>query len=82
MRKPDIRELYYITHRDNLPSILELGILSHDSIQAKGVEFTPVYDEEIVSGRQLKSTPDSNSPLVLCQSLLPASQSNDVSHCP
>ena len=61
MRKPDIRELYYITHRDNLPSILELGILSHDSIQAKGVEFTPVYDEEIVSGRLLKSTPDSNS---------------------
>ena len=61
MRKPDIRELYYITHRDNLPSILELGILSHDRIQEKGVKFTPVYDEDIVSGRQLKSTPDSNS---------------------
>ena len=61
MRKPDIRELYYITHRDNLPSILELGILSHDSIQAKVVEFTPVYDEEIVSGRQQKSTPDRTS---------------------
>ena len=46
MRKPDIRELYYITHRDNLPSILELGILSHDRIQEKGVKFTPVYDED------------------------------------
>ena len=33
MPKLDIRNLYYITHVDNLPSILEKGILSHEKIE-------------------------------------------------
>ena len=33
MRQLDLRNLYYVTHRDNLPSIFEKGILSHERIE-------------------------------------------------
>ena len=56
-----IRELYYITHIDNVPSILKNGILSHKNIIDKGIEFTPIYDECIVSRRKERKTPDGKS---------------------
>ncbi|WP_442941418.1 DarT ssDNA thymidine ADP-ribosyltransferase family protein [Nostoc sp.] len=34
MRKPDIKSLYYIAHIENLPSILQRGILSHKAVEA------------------------------------------------
>jgi len=46
-----IKELYYITHIDNLESILENGVLAHRIIEDKGIQYTPIYDAEIVSRR-------------------------------
>ncbi|MEH1835668.1 MAG: DarT ssDNA thymidine ADP-ribosyltransferase family protein [Nostoc sp.] len=61
MRKPDIKSLYYITHIENLPSILQRGILSHKKVEELGVLYTPIYDSEIVSKRKDKSTPARSS---------------------
>ena len=58
MPKLDIRELYYITHIDNLPSILARGVLSHAKMEAEGVHSTPIYDADIVSRRNHRTTPD------------------------
>lgn len=60
-RKIDIKSLFYITHVDNVPSILNHGILSHEAIESQGVPFTPIYDSGIVSSRKEKSTPDGKS---------------------
>lgn len=61
MKKLQIKSLYYITHINNLPSILERGILSHASIEAREIPFTPVYDRGIISKRKEKPTPDRRS---------------------
>ena len=61
MHDLNIRALYYITHINNLPSILTTGILSHGRIQAEGVRYTPIYDEDIVNSRQNKNTPAGKS---------------------
>ncbi|SMM97616.1 ADP-ribose 1''-phosphate phophatase related protein [uncultured Candidatus Thioglobus sp.] len=46
----EINNLYYICHIDNLKSILENGLLSHNKIQT----FSPkvIYDESIISRRK------------------------------
>jgi len=59
--KQRIKSLYYITHINNLPSILRLGILSHRQIEEQNVQFTPVYDAGIVASRQGRTAPDGNS---------------------
>jgi O-acetyl-ADP-ribose deacetylase (regulator of RNase III) len=46
-----IKELYYITHVENVPSILKRGILCHEIIEQENIEFTPIYNKEIVSRR-------------------------------
>ncbi|HIJ70921.1 MAG TPA: DUF4433 domain-containing protein [Planctomycetes bacterium] len=56
-----IKELFYITHIDNVPSILRQGILSHEVINAQNLSFTPIYDEDIVSRRSLKTVPGGQS---------------------
>ena len=56
-----VKELYYITHIDNVPSILQLGILSHATMESEGIPFTPIYNAEIVSKRQSITTPDGRS---------------------
>lgn len=61
MIKPDIKSLYYITHVNNLPSILQRGILSHEKVEELEVSYTPIYDNRIVSKRKDKSTPTKNS---------------------
>ena len=53
-----IRELYYITHIDNVRSILMNGILSHSRIMERDVKYTPIYDECIVSRRKEIKTPN------------------------
>jgi O-acetyl-ADP-ribose deacetylase (regulator of RNase III) len=60
-RKVDIKSLFYITHVENVPSILKHGILSHGLVEARGIPFTPIYDTAIVSNRKGKSTPDRKS---------------------
>jgi len=59
--KPDIKGLYYITHVENLPSILSRGILSHRYVEDHKVVYKAIYDTDIVSNRKLKTTPDGKS---------------------
>jgi len=61
MKRVSIKELYYITHVDNVPSILERGILSHGVIEEQKIPFTPVYDAQIVTKRRGIKTPDGRS---------------------
>ncbi|MFZ1933664.1 MAG: DarT ssDNA thymidine ADP-ribosyltransferase family protein, partial [Thermoguttaceae bacterium] len=57
-RQAEVKSLYYITHVDNVASILQHGILSHGQIESRGIPFKPVYDAEIVSRRKGKAAPD------------------------
>ncbi len=41
-RKAEIKGFYYITHVENVPSILRYGILSHGRIDSEKVPYTPV----------------------------------------
>lgn len=54
----DIKGLYYITHIDNVPSILRRGILSRERVETEGVQYTPIYDEAIVAARKDKLAPN------------------------
>jgi hypothetical protein len=56
--KHPIKGLYYITHIDNVPSILKRGILSHKLVEEQHVQFTPIYDAQIVSNRHDRLAPD------------------------
>jgi len=58
MTARSMRNLYYITHLENVPSILHHGILSHEAVKEKALGFTAIYDVEIVSRRSRISTPD------------------------
>ncbi len=55
IRKVGIEGLYYITHINNVDSILKNGILCHREIESTGMNFTPIYDVGIVSNRQHRS---------------------------
>jgi O-acetyl-ADP-ribose deacetylase (regulator of RNase III) len=57
----NFKSLYYITHIDNVPSILQRGILSHAVVEDRNIPFTPIYDREIVSNRRRKSTPSGDT---------------------
>lgn len=61
MRLSTITGLSYITHIDNIPSILRQGILSHERIQNEKIPFTPIYDEQIVTNRKDILAPDGRS---------------------
>ncbi len=58
MQGLDIRALYYITHIDNLPSILAKGILSHERIRLEGIQNTTIYLEHLVNKRGKRCTSD------------------------
>jgi len=45
MNRSDIKELHYITHIDNLKSILHNGILCHN--KAKKIEFKSVAGKHV-----------------------------------
>jgi ssDNA thymidine ADP-ribosyltransferase, DarT len=57
MRGSSLRNLYYITHLENVPSILRHGILSHEEVQDRGLDAVAIYDVDIVSRRSHISTP-------------------------
>lgn len=61
MQTLDIRALYYITHIDNLPSILTTGILSHERIRTEGIQNTTIYLKHLVNKRRNRSTPTGKS---------------------
>jgi len=56
-----LRGLYYITHINNLASILERGILSHSLVEKDKIEHTAIYDKEIIAMRKATTTPDGRS---------------------
>src|SRR5438477_8263296 len=58
MARFPFRNLYYITHVDNLSSISSKGILSHDIVEKEKIPFIPIYDAGIVSNRKSILTPD------------------------
>src|SRR6185295_5365345 len=59
--KRDVKGLFYITHINNVKSILQHGILSHASVEESHIQFTPIYDAEIVSNCRERLTPDGKS---------------------
>ncbi|MFH1004794.1 MAG: DarT ssDNA thymidine ADP-ribosyltransferase family protein [Bacteroidota bacterium] len=56
-----VKQLFYITHIDNVDSILRHGIMSHKMIEESKIPFTRIYDAQIVSSRQNRKTPDDKS---------------------
>lgn len=60
-KKREFREFYYITHIDNLESIVTKGILSHEMVEAKQVKYTPIYNKQIVATRKEIKTPDGHN---------------------
>jgi O-acetyl-ADP-ribose deacetylase (regulator of RNase III) len=60
-KKPEIKSLYYITHIENIPSIISHGILSHQLIEDHGIKYKDIYDIEIVGNRKQKKTPEGHS---------------------
>ncbi len=60
-RTNPLKSLYYITHIENLASILQIGILSHALVEEKHLLYTPIYDQAIVTNRQNRRTPDDKS---------------------
>jgi len=61
VQEPNIRALYYITHIDNLSSILSQGILSHARVRTEGVQDTTIYNVDIINRRRNKYTPANKS---------------------
>ena len=61
MQERNIRALYYITHIDNLLSILSRGILSHARVRTEGVQDTTIYLPHLVSKRRERRTSDGKS---------------------
>ena len=55
MQREEIKELHYITHIDNVPSILQQGILSHRV--ANRFAHKSVADEEVQSRRAKRTIP-------------------------
>ncbi len=58
MKRRSVQWLYYITHVDNITSMLTRGIYSHERIEAEKIPFTRIYDEGIVSNRHSITVPD------------------------
>ena len=58
MKRPQITGLYYITHIDNVSSILSRGIFCHERIEGEKIEYTRIYDDGIVANRKDIQTPD------------------------
>ncbi len=54
MQPSDLKALYYITHKDNLESILKLGILSHQQIEQQKIAKKKIYSEEVITLRKEK----------------------------
>ena len=80
-----IKSLYYITHVDNLPSIFQQGILSHERIESERVQFVSMFkgktsDKSNKSKRRKTKPQNSEKNLLHYVSLLfqPA-EPNDVS---
>lgn len=63
MNKSDIKELYFITPIDNIPSIFQHGILSHNKIKASKLSHKSVAHEDVQKRREDKVIPGGKSKL-------------------
>lgn len=52
IRKIGIEGLYYITHIDNVESILQRGIFCHRIVEEEKIAYTRIYDSGIISNRE------------------------------
>jgi hypothetical protein len=52
MTRDEVKELYYITHVDNVASILRHGILSHNEVKRRGLQHVSVAMAEIQERRR------------------------------
>jgi hypothetical protein len=59
--EPEIGNLYYITHIENVQSIMTHRILAHAAIEERGIDYVPVYDAGIVADRQSRATSSGRS---------------------
>jgi O-acetyl-ADP-ribose deacetylase (regulator of RNase III) len=59
MKKENIKSLYYITHKENVESILKNGIYSHNKIEKEGITIKKIYDENVINIRKNKLLPNS-----------------------
>lgn len=50
-RKLGLDGLYYITHFENVVSILKRGILSHAFVESNNITYTPIYNSSVVNRR-------------------------------
>ena len=51
-------EFYYITHIDNLESILKNGLLSHKRVIEQGINYTSIANNEVMQKRKDKGLED------------------------
>ena len=58
---PKVLQLYYITHIDNIASMLKHGVLSHQEVLTRDLTYVPIYNKSIVNSRRAKKTPDGKS---------------------
>ena len=70
-----IKSLYYITHIDNLPSIFERGILSHERIESESAQLVSMFkgkagDKSNISKRRKAKPQNSGKNLLHYVSLL------------
>ncbi len=56
-----INRFYYITHIQNLESILKHGIYSHNKIKNSNILYKTIYENEIINKRKFKTTTDGKS---------------------
>lgn len=49
------KSLYYVTHKDNLPSILENGIFCYDRVEGEKLHPIPTYNGDVVDQRNYKT---------------------------
>lgn len=54
MDRNDVPELHYITHSDNLASIVSRGLMSNNAIDAEGIDGTSVANPDVQSIRATK----------------------------
>ena len=63
MDRNHIKELYFITYIDNLPSILKLGILSRNAVVRKKTNFKDVSEPGVQDRRAGKKIPGTSKEL-------------------
>ncbi len=61
MLELNIKRLYYLAHIENLPLLLERGILSQQIRSEENIQYVQIADRRIVDKRRHKQTPDGKS---------------------